>query len=136
MAKGLCKPHYDRKRNGSSDPLGLIGIRDGKQGCYIEGCDRKHCSRGYCKNHFQTINYQERKLQIVHQFGNACEDCRRTYPANVFDFDCVVEEGDHICVGKLLDKTASWDRLARELAKCEMVCSNCHRQRTYERLYN
>ena len=136
MAKGLCKPHYNRVRNKSIDPLSPIRRRDGKQGCCIQGCNRKHCSRGYCKNHFQTLNYQERKLQLVHQFGNICTDCRRTYPAYVFDFDCTIPDRDHINIGYLLDRTASWERLAKELAKCEMVCSNCHRTRTHERLYN
>jgi hypothetical protein len=28
---------------------------------------------------------------------------------------------------------AGWERIAEEVAKCDIVCSNCHRLRTYVR---
>lgn len=30
--------------------------------------------------------------------------------------------------------TKSWDTVLKEIAKCELVCSNCHKERTYQRL--
>lgn len=62
-----------------------------------------------------------------------CSDCKTSYPYYVMDFDHVVEP-------KLFDVSSAaasgrpWQLILDEIAKCEVVCSNCHRQRTHERL--
>jgi hypothetical protein len=48
--------------------------------------------------------------------------------------DPVVLEFDHLG-GKLFDvgraiSDRSWDSILEEIAKCEVVCANCHRRRT------
>lgn len=59
---------------------------------------------------------------------SGCVDCGEVDP--------IVLEFDH-----LRDKEfnlahyakASWERLHAEIAKCEVVCANCHRRRTHSR---
>ena len=60
-----------------------------------------------------------------------CADCGRRYPPYVMDFDHVrgVKIGN---VGSL-KMMASMDALLAEIAKCDVVCSNCHRIRTHRR---
>ena len=57
-----------------------------------------------------------------------CTDCGQSFPAPVMDFD-------HICGEKLrgigLMWTFSMARQAAELIKCDVVCANCHRMRTW-----
>jgi len=61
----------------------------------------------------------------------ACQDCHGSFPGVCMDFD-------HVRGKKLFDVTRSsrWGSLGRlreEIAKCEVVCSNCHRLRTTKR---
>lgn len=61
-----------------------------------------------------------------------CADCKIQYPYYVMDFDHVNGEklGD---VSKFITNRQyqkAWD----EIEKCEVVCSNCHRIRSWERM--
>ena len=62
---------------------------------------------------------------------NPCMDCKVSYPYYMMDFDHV-RGTKHSNVAELIN-TLSKKRLDEEIAKCEIVCSNCHRARTYIR---
>ena len=62
-----------------------------------------------------------------------CLDCHTAYPYFVMDYDHV--RGKKIdSISELVAKGRSPTALATELAKCELVCANCHRIRTQSRL--
>jgi hypothetical protein len=56
-----------------------------------------------------------------------CADCGVQYPPVAMDFD-------HVRGTKLFNLNKGWGRpwsaIHEEMAKCEVVCSNCHRVRT------
>ena len=59
-----------------------------------------------------------------------CKDRGTYYPYYVMDYDHLRDkEAD---INKLLS-ICSMARILTEIAKCELVCSNCHRQRTFSR---
>lgn len=60
-----------------------------------------------------------------------CADCKENYPYYVMDFDHVRGK-KHKNVMELVP-TLSKKIIDEELAKCEIVCSNCHRIRTHMR---
>jgi len=60
-----------------------------------------------------------------------CVDCGINYPYYVMDFDHVRGQ-KHANVMELVS-TLSKKRIDEEIAKCEIVCSNCHRIRTHMR---
>ena len=60
-----------------------------------------------------------------------CVDCGINYPHYVMDFDHVRGQ-KHANVMELVS-TLSKKRIDEEIAKCEIVCSNCHRIRTHMR---
>lgn len=62
-----------------------------------------------------------------------CMDCNIKYPPYVMDFDHREGEEKVMGVGALVTR-ASADRILAEIAKCDVVCSNCHRERTYQRI--
>lgn len=62
-----------------------------------------------------------------------CADCGGRFPTVAMDFDHVRGEKLTI-IAKLRGRSFSLERLLAEVAKCEVVCANCHRVRTARRI--
>lgn len=71
----------------------------------------------------------------VHEFKSTtpCMDCTNTFPAECMDFDHRPGEVKVNCVGIMVAHGWSWEKIETEIAKCDLVCSNCHRIRTRKR---
>lgn len=61
-----------------------------------------------------------------------CKDCEKSYPTYVLDFDHVKGEKNGE-VSVMVRRSVSIETLKSEIAKCELVCANCHRVRTHRR---
>jgi hypothetical protein len=61
-----------------------------------------------------------------------CVDCHRKFPPECMDFDHIPERGEKLFNISRGTKH-SWDDMLAEIAKCEIICSNCHRTRTVTR---
>lgn len=66
--------------------------------------------------------------------SSPCLDCKKHFPYYVMDFDHVRGK-KHANVMELIT-TLSKKKIDEEIAKCEIVCSNCHRIRTHMRKVN
>lgn len=86
--------------------------------------------------------HEERNRQIQREYdvkmrkrladlkSNPCTDCGQRFPVECMDFDH--KYGEKIKdVAKMVD--FSEEKLMAEIAKCELVCANCHRIRTKAR---
>ncbi len=62
-----------------------------------------------------------------------CADCGVRYPHYVTDFDHIGEIEKIDTISRLIN-SGSYKKVTAEIEKCELVCSNCHRVRTYNRL--
>lgn len=60
-----------------------------------------------------------------------CTDCGIKYPYYVMQFDHL--EPKTINVSRFVRSNRKLEDLAMEIAKCEVVCANCHAERTYQR---
>ncbi len=90
------------------------------------------------KSRIAQNRLKEKKRAVVNAFirgvktNRPCMDCGKVYPYYVMDFDHVRGEKQFsLAHGK---KTMSAVR--KEIEKCELVCANCHRERTFSRLRN
>lgn len=103
----------------------------------------KACKNKYSKEHYQAkklyfkeylIRYRlERSKFIEEQKDFPCMDCGVKYPPYVMDFDhagSVKIASVSYGAGNL-----GWGRtkLLEEIAKCDLVCANCHRIRTFNK---
>lgn len=89
--------------------------------------------RHYLENKDQVIAKAKRLRQrncefvVAHLREQGCKDCGETDP--------VVLELDHqydkaFLVSDMIRRRFSLAKLSEEIAKCEVVCANCHRRRT------
>lgn len=62
-----------------------------------------------------------------------CTDCGVSYPSYVMDFDHL---GDKVRGISYMARHYSVEKVLAEIEKCEVVCANCHRERTYHRSVN
>ena len=60
-----------------------------------------------------------------------CMDCGESYPPYVMDFDHRDGSEKEFNVGNMT--RSSVQKVLDEIAKCDLVCANCHRERTYRR---
>lgn len=74
---------------------------------------------------------EKRKKFVDDLKRSPCVDCGGTFQPWQMQFDHL---GDDKCdsVSNLI-KTASMKAIEAEIAKCELVCANCHADRTYQR---
>jgi transposase len=61
-----------------------------------------------------------------------CKDCQEMYPHYMLDFDHLPEFEKVDSPTQLVHKY-SWDKALEEVAKCDVVCGNCHKIRTWQR---
>lgn len=76
-------------------------------------------------------DHKKAKKDRLKQLKDApCMDCGNRFPPECMDFD-------HARGEKVFGIGPNWDmrpeRLMVEVAKCDLVCSNCHRIRTKQR---
>ena len=61
-----------------------------------------------------------------------CTDCGYNKHAEALEYDHT-EDNKSFDVGSAVARAYSIKRILEEIAKCELVCANCHRVRTSER---
>lgn len=64
--------------------------------------------------------------------NNPCMDCGNTYHFSAMDFDHRGEDEKIDSVSRLTSY-GSKKKILAEIEKCDLVCSNCHRVRTWKR---
>ena len=84
-------------------------------------------------NRASVKRHAARNTQIIREAKNVpCTDCGEEFPYYVMDFDHRESSLKRQSVGTMT--TYSKGNLLAEIAKCDVVCANCHRIRTFERL--
>jgi hypothetical protein len=73
-----------------------------------------------------------RRSELIDAIKNVpCVDCDQKFPPICMDFDHVPERGEKsFSISQRCYTGSSWELILEEIAKCEIVCSNCHRMRT------
>jgi hypothetical protein len=72
-----------------------------------------------------------RKMVIDLKTGKPCEDCKELFPHYLMDFDHV--RGTKLGNIEVIARLGDVEKLLTEVKKCDLICSNCHRHRTWMR---
>lgn len=63
---------------------------------------------------------------------HGCMDCGGKFPYFVLDLDHRDPHDKKFALNRIHLLT-SWDKMVEEINKCDVVCANCHRIRSYEK---
>jgi hypothetical protein len=70
---------------------------------------------------------------VSYLVDKGCVDCDISEPV-VLQFDHLPEFEKKFDIGRAITgSTRGWDAILKEIAKCELVCANCHAKRTAQR---
>jgi len=92
----------------------------------------KQCREKDEKN-FPNVQLSSRIRYIIEQKSKPCIDCHTNYPYYVMQFDHLSGLDKEFNVSQAVYSKKSLDQIKEEIAKCELVCANCHAIRTYNR---
>jgi hypothetical protein len=111
----------------------------GQRDSYCRPCRAVYKHEHYAANRQRYIdNAVDRTRTLAFERAAYLIDYFRTHPcADCGESDPVVLEFDHqsdklFCISQGL-RDRSWQSVLDEIAKCEVVCANCHRRRTARR---
>lgn len=120
-------------------PLTNFSFKNKAKQTYQSRC--KSCHSKYLKAHYEAnkdryiFNVTRRKNEVKDLIRKSksvpCMDCKITYPYYVMDFDHRSEKSFELASSY---QDHSMQQVKSEIAKCDVVCSNCHRERTQRRL--
>ena len=97
--------------------------------------EKQHKRNHYANNKEQYLQRNREKRERLKAFlkeykANPCVDCGVSYPHYVMDLDHRDPSTKSFNPARLVNM-GSWVKLQEEIAKCDLVCANCHRRRTY-----
>ena len=73
---------------------------------------------------------RNKQFVLDYLLTHPCVDCDEADPV-VLEFDHLGDK--EVDISALLSNGSSLSRIKKEIAKCEVVCANCHRRRTAKR---
>lgn len=123
-AKGLCNAHYIRQRSGG-DMTKPVKQRTANRVC-LE-CDQPTGGKGgwgYCRSHYRRRRRAAIKAYFVERMGGCCSACQGVFPLAAYDFHHLGDKD--ATLGNLIDG-GSAGAIEAEMAKCILLCANCHR---------
>lgn len=111
------------------------------KGKYRKDC--KNCASFSIKIHYSlnkesyreaTRHQREKIKKLINKIKEQtpCVDCNKKYPYYVMDFDHKDRSLKENKISTMVNE-CSLERVLQEVKKCDVVCSNCHRIRTYVR---
>ncbi len=86
---------------------------------------RENCRQAILRNRLKHRQIIERAK------ARPCADCNTQFPSCAMDFDHGDNEKSFAIAKKY--HCVSKQKLLNEIAKCDVVCANCHRIRTFNR---
>jgi hypothetical protein len=104
---------------------------------YCRPCQSEYHKEHYQKNkeaYFASARRRKKRLLAVLQAAKdkPCADCGIKNILYVMDFDHGDVRGIRGAMNRFI-RSRSLQTALEEIAKCEVVCSNCHRERTFQR---
>jgi hypothetical protein len=96
---------------------------------------RHYCTQELCHVCVGRKQYLKRKRMAVEYKGGACQECGYHKCLNSLVFHHRNPKNKEHGIQHLLSRRVCWERMRRELDKCDLLCANCHGE-THEDLFD
>ena len=105
------------------------------------------CSKGTIAYHIgigqkdktqnRTKEYRTRVKRFIQEYksGKRCADCGEDYPYWLLEFDHT-GNNKSFNISEFSQHSTALEKIKEEIDKCDVVCCNCHRNRTFMRQTN
>ena len=132
------------KTTRSIEAFALRNKDTGRRNSICRVCHKEYVKRHYTEHKQKYIDRarrytprnRRRNVRWLQEYKESrpCTDCGGRFHHAAMDFDHV--HGDKINeVSRLSQNAASMKKILAEISKCELVCANCHRVRTFKRIH-
>lgn len=121
------KPFSEFNRKGTSLQSKCRSCQKLGYKTYYENNDKER-SRLYARN---KVSREAMRQYIRKAKDKPCTDCDVKYPYYVMQFDHIASDKEYT-IATLVNYT-NYEMVDKEIAKCEVVCANCHAIRTWKR---
>ena len=121
------------------DSFNFRNVARGERSSSCRACQAIHRRKHYLsrRQHYidQSGVYRDKRNEGIREFilsikaKTPCADCGQIFHHYAMDFDHLPQYEKSFEISNALN--VSRERLVAELAKCELVCANCHRVRTW-----
>ena len=99
---------------------------------YCKACQKAYADQYYAGNKKRFRQYNEKYMAKIRAFikrrKKECEICGESHPA-VLEFHHIDPAKKEINISVAAKHGWSIERLSGELAKCQILCANCHRKK-------
>lgn len=121
-----------------SKPLEQFHRRNKGHQSICKSCRKKLDCEYFQANKEKRRRQAKEKRQELREWysqlkAQPCADCGVEYPSYVMDWDHLPSKNKSGYVSDILMALSSKIKILEEIKNCELVCSNCHRIRTYNR---
>ncbi len=103
----------------------------------LQGNKTKYCSNK-CKQtlnndsyHYQVLRGLYRKYKLVELKGGKCQDCGYKKNISALDFHHKDSREKDSSLNSRVLSNSTWEYILKEAEKCDLLCSNCHREKHY-----
>lgn len=77
-------------------------------------------------------DHRKRRRKALHELKNIpCCDCGQSFHPYCMDFDHRDPKLKKFTIGCAVVSSKRWADILEEIDKCDVVCANCHRLRTF-----
>lgn len=130
------------KCKGDPQPDSAFNRRGSGLHSYCRPCQKEYDKSRYKERQPQeierarvkrTTSYAAKQKLLRTLKDNPCLDCGDKFHFSAMDFDHRDPDTKLADVGQLVGQGCSIQTFLDEVAKCDLVCANCHRVRTYNK---
>jgi len=95
--------------------------------------NREYQKKWYLSNKNKQYTKTRNRLRVLsdkltdYKKNIKCERCGENHPS-CMDFHHKDPSKKEVIISKVISKGWGWDRIKKEIDKCAVLCSNCHRK--------